>query len=293
MKRVIMKSRFLSTAAAVVLWIPCMPANAQLAGTFEPFTHQSNAESWLVYDYADDKDYTPGWDYAGDGLNPDIYFTFAGTNALDFYADDISSDGAFVGDLAAAGVDAIGCDILIEDINSFDYGEFFLLSAADNRFYVSEIVEPEANGWDFAYASLTEDNWYVLDNGTYSPVQLTPEILSEITEIGFTFYPLDAPGADGKAVGIDNFTFYAALSLPEITTSAAGGLFQLVFDRRPGIGYSIQSSTNLIAWTLVPGEEFITGTSPYTMTKPLTPGSKFFKVGIEDFLTPVPEVSAP
>ena len=198
-----------------------------------------------------------------------------------------------MGDLAAAGVDAISCDIFVENIDSFDVGEFFLFSATNNRYYVSEFIIPQASGWDTAYASLTEDTWYVLDNGAYVPVQLTGEILSEITAIGITFYPLDVPEADGKSVGIDNFTFYGALVLPEITPTAAGGLFQLSFDRRPGIGYSIQSSPDLATWTLVPGEEFITGNAPYTMTKPVGAASQFFKVGIEDFFTPVPEVSAP
>ncbi len=288
-----MNPHLLSIAAGSILWISQVPANAQLAGTYEPFTHQSNAESWVVYDYADQNYYTPYWDSAGDGLNPDIFFTFAGTSALDLYAFKLSSGGAFVGDLTAAGVDALGCEVFVEDIDSFDVAEFFLFSTTDNRYHVSEYIIPEASGWATAYASLTEDDWYFLDGGDYVPVQLTPEMLSGITEIGVTFYPLDVPEADGKTVAIDNFTFYGALVLPEITTSAAGGLFQLGFDRRPGIGYSIQSSPDLATWTLVPGEESITGTSPYAMTRPLGPGSLFFKVGIEDFLISVPEISAP
>lgn len=282
------------TVAAAVLWIPWVQANAPLAGVFEPFTYQANAESWLVYDYGDNESYIPDWDFAGDRLNPDIHLSFAGSNALDFYAYEISSGGAFVGDLAAGGVDAIGCEVLIEDIESFDAGEFFLFSATTNRYYFSEYFSPDASGWDDAYASLTGEDWYVLDNGAYVPVELTPEILSDITEIGVTFYPKDVPEADGKVVGIDNFTFYGALDLPGITTSAAGTSFQLSFDRRPGIAYSIQSSPDLATWTLLPGQESIIGTTPYTMTRPLAPGSLFFKVGIEDFLTPVPEVmSAP
>jgi hypothetical protein len=275
---------------AAILWIPLLPATAQLAGKFEPFTYQTNAKSWVVYDYADGKLYKPAWDSAGDGLNPDIFFTFAGANALDFYADSLSSGGAFVGNLAAGGVDAVGCDIYVEDINSFNYGEFFLFSAATNKYYVSNFIEPASSGWDFAYASLTEDDWYVFQNGAYVPIRLTPQILGGITEIGITFRPLSTPNPDGKAVGIDNFTFYGALLLPQLTTSAAGGSFQLGFQRRAGVAYSILSSPNLNAWTLVPGQGNITGTTPYTMTRPLTPDPRFFKVGIEDFLTPVPPV---
>jgi hypothetical protein len=284
-----MKS-FLFSAAVAVFWVPWVPATAQVAGTYEPFTHLANAASWLVYDYADGEYYTPGWDSEGDGFNPDIYYPFTGTSTFEFLADGFSSDGAFVGDLAAGGVDAIGCDVFVEDINSFSFGEFFLFSETDGRYYYSDFIEPATSGWDFAYASLTEEDWYVYENDDFVPVPLTPEILSGISEVGVRFYALTGSAANGKTVGIDNFTYYGALVLPELTTSAAGGLFQLGFDRRPGIGYSIQSSPDLSNWTWVPGEEFITGTAPYTMTKPLATGPRFFKVGIEDFLTPVPNV---
>jgi hypothetical protein len=288
-----MYPRLISTIVATVLWIPLVPANAQLAGTFEPFTHRANAESWLVYDYADGVSYTPVWDSAGDGLNPDIYFTFAGTNALDFHANGFSSGGAFVGDLTAGGVDAIGCDVFVEDLASFDVGEFFLFSATDNRYYVSEYIVPGTSGWNAAYASLTGQSWYVLENGSYVSVALTPEILGNVTEAGITFYPSNVPEADGRVVGIDNFTFYGALVLPPITTGTSGNSFQLSFDRRPGIAYSIQSSPDLVVWTLVPGEESITGSLPYMLTRPLLPGSLFFKVGIGDSFTPVPDMGAP
>lgn len=288
-----MKPCFLPAVAAALLWIPLESARAQTAGTYEPFTHQANAESWLVYDYADDELYTPFWDSAEDGLNPDIYFTFAGSNSLEIYADEFASGGAFVGDLAAAGIDAIGCEVFVDDVDSFDFGEFVLFSTSTNRYYVSEIIQPAASGWDFAYASLTEDDWYVYENDAYVPVRLTPQILSGISTIGVQFHPLDVPAANDKAVGIDNFTFYANLKAPKITTRVSGGSFQLDFNRLAGIRYSIQSSPDLADWTLVPGEEFITGTSHYTMTQSLTPGSRFFRVGIEDFLSPVPEVSAP
>jgi hypothetical protein len=290
-----MDFRFPAIAAIIAAALPIVlfPANAQLAGTYEPFTHEANAKSWVVYDYADGESYTPGWDSEANGLNPDIYFTFAGSNALDFYADEFSSGGAFTGDLVAAGVDAIGCDILVEDIDSFNVGEFFLFSAADNRYFYSELIIPEASGWDTAYASLTADVWYVYENNAYVPVELTPAILGNITEIGVTFYPMNVAGADGKLVGIDNFTFYGAYVPPKLTTGTTGTSFQLSFDRRPGIAYSIQSSPDLSSWTPVPGEGFITGTTPYMMTRPLAAGPRFFKVGYEDFLTPVPQVVVP
>jgi hypothetical protein len=279
--------------AALTVWMAPTPAKAQTAGAFEAFTYQTNADSWEVFDYADEQVYAPQWDSAGGGMNPNIHFTFAGGNPLEFRAEASSSGGAFTGNLAAAGVDAVGCKFFVQDAASFDVGEFFLISSVTGQTYTSVFIEAEGSGWNDARVSLTRENWYVFENGGYVAVPLTPAILSGITRIGLTFYPLDIPAADGKRVGMDNFTFYGALVLPEVTTSAGGSSFQLTFNRRPGIGYSVLSAPDLATWEPVPGEEFITGTSPYTMTRPLAPGSHFFKVGIEDFLTPVPEMSAP
>ena len=147
-----MKPHSLTCSVVCALVFGPVAAQAQTAGVFEPFTFETNAESWLVYDYSDDQNYIPGLDSAGNGQNPDIYFTFAGSASLDFYADSFSSGGAFVGDLAAGGVDAIGCDFFVEDIDSFDFGEFFLYSATLDRYYVSDFIIPTASGWDFAYA---------------------------------------------------------------------------------------------------------------------------------------------
>lgn len=284
-------SRFLVSTA--ILLLTFATANAQTAGKYERFAHRPNAESWNIYDYADQNYYFPAWDSAGNGQNADIYFTFAGSGALDFYADQSSSGGAFTGNLVTAGVDAIGCDIYVQDIASFNTAEFFLFSAATGRYYVSELITPAASGWDTAYASLTQDVWYFLENNVYKPTKLTPAILANVTEIGVTFYPLDVPDANGKIVALDNFTFYGAFLTPELTTATSGSSFQLGFDRRPGIAYSIVSAPDLTTWSPVPDHEFITGTTPYTMTLPLTPTARFFKVGIEDDLTPVPNIPAP
>ena len=282
--------RIIPAIATLFSSIAISHTNAQIAGKFEPFSNLANAESWTVYDHADHGFYIPDWDSAGDGQNPDIHFTFLNAGALDFFADSTSSGGAFVGDLAAGGVDAIGSDIFIEDIGSFSFGEFYLFSATDNRFYVSDIFIPDSSGWSFAFASLTMEDWYVFENDGFVAVELTPEILGNITETGFTFHPRDVPESDGKTVALDNFTFYGALVLPEVAANTAESTFQLGFNRRPGIAYSIQSSPDLENWSPVPGEQEITGTSPYTMTRPITPGPRFFRIGIDDSLTPVPDI---
>ena len=133
----------------------------------------------------------------------------------------------------------------------------------------------------------------MFENGSYVPIELTPEILANITEAGFTFHPKDVAGSDGKIVALDNFTYYGALVLPELATSVTAGMFELEFDRRPGVGYSVLSSPDLSTWTPVPGAEWITGTTAYTLSQPVTPSPRFFKVGIEDSLTAVPEMDPP
>ncbi len=276
---------------STMLWVVLLgSANAQLAGSYESFASQANAGSWLVYDHADSECYVPGWDRAGDGQNPDIFFTFAGTNALEFLADGVASDGAFVGDYVAAGIDAIGCDYYVEDVDALFAAEFFLYSAVEQRYYFSDYITPATNGWSFAYASLSVGPWYVYEQGAYVEAELTPSVLAEITVVGMAFYPQDVPEADGMAVAIDNLTLYGAYVLPQLSTHTADGQIQVSFERQPGLVYSILSSPDLDAWDPVPGEESITGNSNYTMARALTSGSEFFKVSVEDDLQPVPDV---
>ena len=269
------------------------PLHSQTAGVFEPFTHQTNANSWTVYDRNDGGFYLPSWDSFGDGSNPDIFFPFLDGGILDFYADAGASGGAFVGDLVAGGVDVIGADIYVEDVASYDFGEFYLFSSADNRYYVSNIIVPAEGGWSFATASLVLDDWFVFEDGAYQAVTLTAEILENIEEVGFSFYPVGGDEADGAIVALDNFTFYGAFILPALDTQVADGAFQLQFDRRPGISYTLQSSPDLESWSVVPGQQEVTGNGLHTVSRPISGARRFFRVGIEDFLTPVPQLPAP
>ena len=191
------------------LWMLAAVAEAQVAGAYESFTNRANAESWSVYDYADRQWYYPSHDSAGDGQNADIYLTFSGANSLDFSADAFSSEGAFVGDLVAAGIDAIGCDFYVEDPDSFSFAEFYLYSTAENRYYYGGYFTAEYEGWNGAYTNLRDIGvWYVYEDDDYRPVELTDEILSQVTEIGMSFHPLNVAHADGKLVALDNFTTY-------------------------------------------------------------------------------------
>ena len=280
-----MNARFLTRALALVLIAD--QASAQTPGAVETFSWKSNADSWSVYDWDLDAYYYPWWDMAGNGDNPDIFFSVTGSSPLDFFASASSSGGAFTGNLAAAGVDAVGCEVYIEDATAFDFCEIYV-STGSNWFF-SEIL-PASTGWDFIYASFSSDTWF---NEQFEPVSLDSNILSSISEIGITFYPRDDGSADGMYVAIDNFTFYARLSAPPLTASLVPAGLQLDFPRAAGLAYSILSSSTLgqDSWSALPGQSGITGTTPYSLTVPITGPRSFFKVGATDFLTPVPQMT--
>lgn len=280
-----MNARFL---LPVLAWACTMPkATAQTAGAVETFSWQSNADSWSVYDWDLNEFYYPAWDLAGDGVNPEIHFTIEGSSPLDFFAGSGSSGGAFTGNLSAAGVDAVGCEIYIEDAAAFEFCEIYL--STGSAWYFSDTF-PATTGWDFIYASFYSELWFDED---LNPVTLDPAILSSIAEIGITFYPSADDSADGMVVGIDSFTYYARLAAPPLTTALVPAGLRLDFPRNAGLAYSILASATLgqNSWSALPGQTGITGTTPYSFTAPLSGNSGFFKVGATDFLTPVPQLT--
>jgi hypothetical protein len=280
-----MNARFLLSVLTLACTVP--KAVAQTPGAMETFSWKSNADSWSVYDWDLEQFYYPAWDLAGDRVNPEIYFTIEGSSLLDFFARATSSGGSFTGNLAAAGVDAVGCEVYLEDAAAFDFCEIYI--STGSAWYFS-ITFPPATGWDFIYASFSSDTWF---NEELQPVSLDAATLSAITEIGITFYPRDDGSANGMVVGIDNFTYYARLAAPPLTATRVTEGLRLDFPRTAGLAYSILKSATLgqNSWSPLPGQSEITGTTPYSFTAPITGDAGFFKVGASDFLTPVPQLA--
>jgi hypothetical protein len=270
----------------ISLALALAPAAAQTPGAVETFSWLSNADSWTVYDWGEGEFYFPEWDLDSEDSDLEIYFTVAGNSLLDIYARAGSSGGAFTGDLAAAGVDAVGCEVYLEDGAAFQFGEIFFSTGPD--LYFSELF-PAETGWSFAYASFSEGVWY---DEAYQPVSLDPAILSEVTEIGVTFYPREDGSADGLKVAIDNFTFYARLAPPRLSATRVAGGLRLEFQRAAGLAYTIRGASALdqALWPPLPGQIDINGTTPYSYVAPITGVAGFFKVEAMDFLTPVPQV---
>ena len=198
----------------------------------------------------------------------------------------MSSGGIFVGNYADAGIDTILCDVFIEDINTFGDIEFFML--AGDTFYYSDYYVIEQSGWIGLENSLSKDQWHIFDEDDqeFVAVSLTPAILSDISEIGLNFYPTST-AADGRAVGLDNFTLLPDLTAPEVAISTQGSAAQFTFNGIKGIEYTIQTSSDLQegAWTNV-GSPFETNGESSTMIPTVNKG--FFRLLSQPFYIEAP-----
>lgn len=221
------------------------PLSAQILGAFEAFTDEENATSWARVDFADlDAASDALWTIPG-SQNPEIYTTFNQDFEASLFADELSSGAAFVGDYDAAGIDVIRSDVFVEDLATFAELEFYLL--AGETFYYSDLFDLNEPGWALVETSLTRDQWYFFDDEEriFVPVELTPTILSDVREVGITFYP-SGPGADGKIVAIDNFALLPDLTAPELAIDlTAPGRARLSFTGIEGMQYTLQANPSL------------------------------------------------
>mgnify|MGYP005851592485 CR=1 FL=1 len=249
-----------------------LPASAQILGAFNPFSNEETATSWGFYDFGEpDSTYAPFWTYPGSD-DAEIYTTFEvypnpETNEdeafeVSLFADELSSDGAFVNDYDAVGIDTVRSDVFVEDVNTFDELEFYFRSGETD--YYSEIFELEESGWAQIESSFTKDEWYLFDSdlGEFFPVELTPVILSDIREIGVTFYP-SGLGAQGRVVALDNFTLLPDLAVPQLAIKNQNGGPRLTFTGIPGMQYTLEGNRSLRkqGWTNLRPPFEVTGPS--------------------------------
>lgn len=278
-------------AALCCLAWPGTLAQAQVRGGYETFTSENNAASWGLYDYSDDTVYVPLWNFSNSG-NPEIHGTVAPDSTIALFADDLSSDGSFVGDFSAARITGLSCDAYVEDAGSLLFASFYFYS--DGVFYFSQEFFPpnyfSGGGWDFMEVSL-DDPWFTFDDGGIVEVAITGEILSTITEIGVEFFTTpDAP--TDLRVAIDNFALIPELIVPQVSIAKSGGDIELGFQRELGQIYDILQSTNLNGWSVLPGFADITGEGLFMASDPLT-DRKFFQIATERFYTPIPDIGPP
>lgn len=270
------------------------PLHGQLVGAYETFTEEDNANTWKLYDYSVGGDsLAPLWTRPGSEADPEIYAEFTQDFGVSLFADQDSSDGYLVGDYVAQGVTGVFCNVFVEDPASLDNFEFYLLSGG--AFYYSNYFEVDDAGWSRAENSFKNNDWYIgvdndadgfFDEYVYTP--LTDEILRNVTEIGLNFFP-SSDAADGKDVGIDNFTLVADLTpvAPILVIAAGAGSYS--FEGLRGIQYTVEQSFSLKDDDWTPVENPFEGSGPYSHNF-TTDFKQFLRVVTEILYTEIPKV---
>jgi hypothetical protein len=240
--------------AIAFLLLLTLTSPAQVLGAYTTFSNEESATTWGVVDFGDPSSaFAPSWTYPGSD-DAEIYTTFESTQDPDtgrsevfevsLFADQLSSEASFVGDYDEVGIDTVRCDVFVEDIHNFQELEVYFLSG--DTFYYSEVFELNESGWAQIETSFSKDEWYLFDDEerAFFPVEMTPMILSDVREIGITFYPR-GPGAQGRVIAIDNFSLLPDLTVPALSIDTSRTNPRLSFTGIPGIQYTLQRSLAL------------------------------------------------
>ncbi|MGJ8695972.1 MAG: hypothetical protein ACSHYF_06620 [Verrucomicrobiaceae bacterium] len=279
--------------------------HAVTPGAKEEFPTETNASAWGLFDFADGITYAPNWvdgddPYAGSAFaenpeSPGVY-----DQGLWFFADDLVAEGAFVGDYHAAKIAGVEVDVFISEPEKLDFCDIALLSNAggENVYYYSVDFPgtsflPYDGDWWLIPVTFG-GSWFIRNSSDiYVPADLTPEILSNVVEIGIRFFPTNT-NDEGWAPLIDNFSLTPTPEAPEITTSAVAGNFNLGFTPKAGNYYSIEKfNRGTQSWEDVAGQTEIFTSAPYNFESTLIPEGEFYRVLAKAAYTPVisPEVA--
>lgn len=262
-----------------------VPSFGQILGAFTTFSDEDSATSWGSLSFRDtDTAFDALWTFPGSD-DAEIYALFDEDFEVSLFADGLSSGSSFVGDYSNEGIDTVRCDAYVEDITTFDELEFYFLSG--DTFYYSEIFELDQSGWASIETSFTRDEWYIFDDQKgFQVVEITPAILSDVLEIGVTFYP-NGTAANGQIVAIDNFTLLPDLSVPELTVDSSGTAPKLKFTGVKGMQYTMQQSQSLRgpSWNTI-GQPF--GVSGLSETTVAQLQRRFFRLISQPFFVEIP-----
>lgn len=261
---------------------------APLAGAWETFSTQSNADAWSLYSYDDGLLAPPLWVGPESDDNPYIYSYFFGGEGVWFIADEFTAQGAFVGNYAAQKISGVDVSVNI-DPAELDFIDLAVYADGPDGldYYFSQFTVPEDLGifpdWYVLNFSF-DDNWFSFHNGIYTPFQPNQKFLRSIQEIGIRVFP-EAGVTGNSYVGVDDFILIPKLEAPKLTTSLSGGNFVLQFSPNPGVSASIEKLTPQFTWRTVTGQSDLTG--PQTFTTQVRPGSGIFRVAAKEKLTQV------
>lgn len=277
----------------VILSLGLLPLSAAgvIPGALESFPAEAAANQWLLFDYADDLFYAPNW-FTDD--NPYAGASFAKTNETDqffnhglwFIADNLVADGAFVGNFSEVGIRGLEIDVFVSEPTKLNFCDLVIgsNSTGETIYYYSvsylgaEFAQGEPD-WFTLQPSFT-DSWFTLDANqeTFMEVMLTPEILSQVTEVGVRFIPTDE-NDEGWTPLIDNLALTPTPRAPEIENSSTNNQFLLTIQQEPGNEYDLeQYNFTSNVWEAIEGQTGVSGTDFHTFARDLIPAGEFYRV---------------
>ena len=283
------------SAIAMAMAAGILTATPAVPGAWETFPTQANADAWQVYDFSDGINYLPGWNGSEAG-GKYIWRAHTGDQPLIFFADNLPGAGALAGDFNAANVGAVSVEVYVEDLDEFEYLDcnVYANGPAGLRFYYSQAYyydDLEGDGWQKLEFSFSRP-WFYLENGAFIQVADNTAFLSDVKEVGFSFYPRLGTTFNAYAA-LDDVKLEPRLAPENLATALSSGQFQLSFRKGAAVSYQVEkmSDTTPFTWTPVAGQTGITGSGPHLFATPATQGREIFRVVSQPVYTPV--VTAP
>lgn len=265
-----------------------------IAGAWEAFPSQANANAWSVIDFAANAAVgLPVWTNSGGGFIlkplhgvPDV------SSGVWFFTADEAGNGAVVGNYLEKKIRGLRVRHFVDpaELREMDC-VIYATGPAGSTFYYSEsILGADMTGgamWRTA-EFLFNQSWYYVEAGAFKATPVTTQMLSSIGEIGFRFIPKNGMTTTTSAC-IDDVVLIPTVELPVVTTGVAGSNFTLSFTPGPGTGCSVMKSQtgDLANWQGVAGQQNLGGTSARVFQTPMSEAKAFFEVQVAEYLTPV------
>jgi hypothetical protein len=261
-----------------------------LAGAWETFFSQQNADAWYVYDWGLDDFFFVEWQDTP--VNAEfIYSFYTGDGELSFVADEFVGNGDFVGDYASQKIAGVSCEVYIGSLADLDMIDCALYAngPAGRRYYYSESYLREDfadSGWwwlDFSF----DDSWFYWDGANW--VEVSAYALSDIETLEITFVPRVGTTSE-SIVGLDDVTLEPTVLAPKVETGVKPGSprqFELAFTPPPGLECRVEKMKKPPAtgWETVTGQTGIKGPAEHRFTTPAVAGSELFRVAAEPYYT--------
>lgn len=274
-----------------------LPLSAATPGALENFSTQVGADSWTVFDYADQSLNFPGWaqeadsyigfNYSANPANPTLF-----DQGLWFFADSSEASAELFGDYATVGITGFELDVLIENPTALAVMDFaMLVGSGDDQRYVFSLdfigEDFPAQGW-YQLLFDFDQPWFEFDEalGIFIEITLDEALLSQVSEVGIRFFPTLVNSETGVAA-IDEFKLVPELIAPGISIDNGGDVVEMSFGREPAHQYTVQSLTTPATWEPIAGQTGISGTGTYLFQTAIDQNAQLYRVLAEALYTPI------